>query len=106
MWQLADDILDDFLRSGEGEFITDFAQPFTLRVIADLLGVPEEDRPELLDRLALGTHGTDGIMVLEGGSRADYRRSRGIPDSGDGESKRSLMASRGESVEPADVGRG
>ena len=58
MWQLADDILDDFLRSGEGEFITDFAQPFTLRVIADLLGVPEEDRPELLDRLALGTHGT------------------------------------------------
>ena len=57
MWQLADDILDDFLAPGEGEFIAGFAGPFTLRVIADLLGVPEEDRPELLERLARGTHG-------------------------------------------------
>ncbi|ULE31744.1 cytochrome P450 [Mycobacterium sp. IDR2000157661] len=66
MWQLADDILDEFLApadarsktgSGEGEFIKGFAAPFTLRVIADLLGVPEEDRPELLERLARGTHG-------------------------------------------------
>ena len=51
MWQLADDILDDFLAPGEGEFIKGFAGPFTLRVIADLLGVPDEDRSELLDRL-------------------------------------------------------
>jgi cytochrome P450 len=58
MWQLADDILDDFLAPGEGEFIKGFAGPFTLRVIADLLGVPEDDRPELLDRLARGTHGS------------------------------------------------
>jgi cytochrome P450 len=58
MWQLADDILDDFLAPGEGEFISDFAGPFTLRIIADLLGVPEEDRPELLERLARGTHGS------------------------------------------------
>lgn len=57
MWQLADDILDDYLAQGEGEFIKGFAGPFTLRVIADLLGVPEEDRPELLERLAKGTHG-------------------------------------------------
>ena len=58
MWKLADDILDDFLAPGEGEFIEGFAGPFTLRVIADLLGVPEEDRPELLERLARGTHGS------------------------------------------------
>ncbi len=58
MWQLADDILDDYLAQGEGEFIKGFAGPFTLRVIADLLGVPEEDRPELLERLAKGTHGS------------------------------------------------
>ena len=57
MWQLADDILDDFLAPGEGEFIKGFAGPFTLRVIADLLGVPEEDRADLLERLARGTHG-------------------------------------------------
>ena len=57
MWALADEILDDFLAPGEGEFIKGFAGPFTLRVIADLLGVPEEDRDELLERLARGTHG-------------------------------------------------
>ena len=58
MWQLADEILDEFLIAGEGEFIEGFAGPFTLRVIADLLGVPEQDRPELLERLARGTHGS------------------------------------------------
>ncbi|KRE34794.1 cytochrome [Mycobacterium sp. Soil538] len=58
MWQLADDILDDFLTPGRGEFIKGFAGPFTLRVIADLLGVPDEDRDELLERLARGTHGS------------------------------------------------
>ena len=57
MWQLADDILDDFLANGEGEFIKGFAGPFTLRIIADLLGVPEGDRGELIERLARGTHG-------------------------------------------------
>lgn len=57
MWQIADDVLDDFLAPGHGEFIHGFAGPFTLRVIADLLGVPEEDRPDLLERLAKGTHG-------------------------------------------------
>jgi cytochrome P450 len=44
MWQLADDILDTFLAPGEGEFIKGFAGPFTLRVIADLLGVPDADQ--------------------------------------------------------------
>ncbi|OAN38619.1 cytochrome P450 [Mycolicibacterium iranicum] len=58
MWQLADDNLDRFLAPGEGEFIKGFAGPFTLQVIADLLGVPEEDRDDLLERLARGTHGS------------------------------------------------
>ena len=44
MWQIADVMLDDFLAPGEGEFVNGFAGPFTLRVIADLLGVPDEDR--------------------------------------------------------------
>ena len=57
MWQLADEVLDEFLTRGQGEFIGGFACPFTLRVIADLLGVPDDDRPELLERLARGTHG-------------------------------------------------
>lgn len=44
MWVLADRVLDTFLAPGEGDFIKGFASPFTLLVIADLLGVPEEDR--------------------------------------------------------------
>ncbi len=57
MWQIADRMLDDFLAPGEGEFVNGFAGPFTLRVIADLLGVPDEDRDELIERLRHGTHG-------------------------------------------------
>src|SRR3954451_11265706 len=43
MWRLADRQLDEFLANGKCEFISEFASPFTLLVIADLLGVPEED---------------------------------------------------------------
>jgi cytochrome P450 family 150 subfamily A5 len=57
MWQIADRVLDGFLAPGEGEFIGGFAEPFTLRVIADLLGVPDDDREDLIERLQRGTHG-------------------------------------------------
>jgi cytochrome P450 family 150 subfamily A5 len=43
MWRYADRQIDEFLSRGECEFVRDFARPFTLYVIADLLGVPEED---------------------------------------------------------------
>jgi cytochrome P450 family 150 subfamily A5 len=51
MWQLADRQLDEFLDGGEGEFNSGYAGPFTLLVIADLLGVPEQDRQEFAERL-------------------------------------------------------
>ncbi|WP_369812898.1 cytochrome P450 [Frankia sp. R43] len=51
IWRLADRLLDTYLPPGEGEFITGFAGPFALLVIADLLGVPEEDQEEFMDRL-------------------------------------------------------
>jgi len=51
MWRLADEVLDTFLPPGEGEFIKGFAGPFTLLVIADLLGVPDEDRNEFVDNI-------------------------------------------------------
>ena len=51
MGRLADRVLDTFLADGEGEFISGFAGPFTLLVIADLLGVPEEDQGEFLEQL-------------------------------------------------------
>ena len=40
MWALVDRALDDYLVGSGGEFIAGFAGPFTLLVIADLLGVP------------------------------------------------------------------
>jgi len=57
MWQIADRVLDDYLADGGGEFIGSFAEPFTLRVVADLLGVPEEDRDDLVERLQRGIEG-------------------------------------------------
>jgi cytochrome P450 family 150 subfamily A5 len=54
MWRLADRQLDAVLPDGQCEFIDDFAQPYTLLVIADLLGVPEEDHPSLLRRAGVG----------------------------------------------------
>lgn len=43
MWRLADTQMDRFLESGKCEFVRDYAGPFAGLVIADLLGVPEED---------------------------------------------------------------
>ena len=43
MWRLADQQLEEFVADGHCEFISAYANPFTLLVIADLLGVPEED---------------------------------------------------------------
>jgi len=43
MWHRADRQIDEFIDRGRCEFISEFAGPFTLYVIADLLGVPESD---------------------------------------------------------------
>jgi cytochrome P450 len=44
MWQLADQTIDEFYDKGECELVQEYAIPFTVMVIADLLGVPAEDR--------------------------------------------------------------
>ncbi len=49
--RLADHQIDQFHARGECEFIGEYAQPYTMLVIADLLGVPEEDHPEFLEHL-------------------------------------------------------
>jgi cytochrome P450 family 150 subfamily A5 len=51
MWHLADRQLDELVPRGECEVLGDYAKPFTLLVIADLLGVPEEDHAEFRERL-------------------------------------------------------
>jgi cytochrome P450 len=43
MWRLADRQLGEFLGAGKCEFISAYTQPFAMLVVADLLGVPEED---------------------------------------------------------------
>jgi cytochrome P450 len=43
MWRLADRQIDEFHTQGACEVVNDYAGPFTLLVIADLLGVPEQD---------------------------------------------------------------
>ncbi len=51
MWRIADRQIDGILPRGECEFVRDFANPFTLLVIADLLGVPEEDHEAFREEL-------------------------------------------------------
>ncbi|MBF6336574.1 cytochrome P450 [Nocardia abscessus] len=52
MWRLADRQLDEFLERGRCEFLAEYAKPFSLLVVADMLGVPEEDHEQF--RIALG----------------------------------------------------
>ncbi len=46
MWRLADRQLDEFLADGRCEFIRQYAQPFAMFAVADVLGVPEQDHRE------------------------------------------------------------
>jgi len=52
MWRQADRYLDPLLASRAGEFISAYAEPFTLTVIADLEGVPEADHDTFRQRLS------------------------------------------------------
>jgi len=54
IWRLTDRQLDYILPRGTAELMADYAQPYTLLIIADLLGVPEEDHAMLLARRGLG----------------------------------------------------
>ncbi len=46
VWRIADRQIDEFIGRGQCEFISEYCNPFTLFVIADLLGVPEEEHEE------------------------------------------------------------
>jgi cytochrome P450 family 150 subfamily A5 len=52
VWRIADRQIDTFVERGECEFIRDYCNPFTLFVIADLLGVPEDEHDEFRRSLA------------------------------------------------------
>ena len=52
MERLADRLLDDLVADGRCEVVRDYATPYTLRVVADLEGVPEADHGLFAERLA------------------------------------------------------
>jgi cytochrome P450 len=52
VWRLADRQIDEFIARGECEFNAEYANPFTMFVIADLLGVPEAEHEEFRDALS------------------------------------------------------
>lgn len=70
MAAMVDRALDDYLVGSGGEFIAGFGQPFTLMVIADLLGVPDADRDEFLAEMRSGDHHGGGIGSVKGESLA------------------------------------
>jgi len=55
----ADELIDEFIDRGEMEFNDAYAKPYTLLVIADLLGVPSEDHEKFRGWLG-GQRGTVG----------------------------------------------
>jgi len=72
MWRLADQQIDEFVERGRCEFISEYAQPFALLVIADLLGVPQEDHALFREQLGprqrehsgtLGGTGDDDMLA-------------------------------------------
>jgi cytochrome P450 len=66
MWTLADRQIDEFVERGECEFVRDYAGPFTLLVVADLLGVPESEHARYREELQ-GEHRPAETRGKQGG---------------------------------------
>lgn len=63
MWELADKQIDTFISRGKCEFMGEFATPFAVLVISDLLGVPPEDRQEFRKHLIRQEQERGGAVV-------------------------------------------
>jgi len=59
MWRLADRHIDEFINDGRCEFLAAYAKPFSLLVVADLLGVPEEDHEDFREAFGAQRPGTN-----------------------------------------------
>jgi cytochrome P450 len=53
MWRLAEQQLDEFVGDGHCEFIRAYSQPFAMLVVADFLGVPEQDHQRFREGFGL-----------------------------------------------------
>ena len=65
VWRMADRQLDEFIGDGKCEFIRAYTQPFAMLVVADLLGVPEEDHERF--RQGFGLSQSPGAIGGDGG---------------------------------------
>lgn len=52
MYELADQIIDEFIDKGTFNVLTDFGSPFAQLTVADLLGVPKDDNEEIRNMVA------------------------------------------------------
>ena len=74
MRRAVDQQLDEFIGDGHCEFISAYAQPFAMLVVADVLGVPEADHQTFRQFFGLAT--TPGeISGRRGQRRADSERA-------------------------------
>lgn len=55
MRRLADQQINEFIAQGECEFISAYSQPFAMLVVADVLGVPEEDHERFRSGFGMST---------------------------------------------------
>ena len=90
-------ILDDAAARGELDFVPDIAYQLPMHVIADIVGIPEADRPEVF-RL------TDLIMRATDPFQGSRRRSSGTPRSRCSPTRMS-WAQRSERIRPTTCGR-
>ncbi len=67
MWRLADQQLGEFVDDGHCEFIAAYTQPFAMLVVADLLGVPEDDHQRFREFFGLSRNPGE----IGGGDQSD-----------------------------------
>jgi cytochrome P450 len=52
LWAFADETMNEFFDRGSCELVQDYAIPYTVMVVADLLGVPDDDRDKFREHVA------------------------------------------------------
>lgn len=65
IWRLADRQLEEFLANGRCEFLGEYARPYATLAIADLLGVPQEDRAAIRRNLGAGNAPGSRVGALD-----------------------------------------
>jgi cytochrome P450 len=72
MRELAERTIDGFIGKGECDFIREFATPYTMLVIADLVGVPDEDRDMFTERFSSKPSDGRGVGSTSGEAMTDH----------------------------------